>query len=336
MPLSGKFILLIMIVFLSMTACSENGIDLTGIGEPANEPAGAVQGNIGGGAGSSDVPQGETRAVVSISEILIPSTGNVYIYQDGVTIDTSNVNNGYVKVRYTGNAARIAAQLIIHNITYIFEIDPNGRWEILPLAQGNGVYTLNVLENIEGSIFALIISTDFTVQLNNPFLPFLYPNQFVNFNQNSRAVALAAQLAEGAVGELDVVSNIYHYIINNIEYDFEKAVAIAEGRITSYIPDIDATLASGRGICFDYASLMTAMLRAQLIPTRLVIGYVSGGIYHAWIEVYTQEYGWVGAAQFRGPEQIWTLMDPTFSAGQAADLAAFIGDATNYEPVFLY
>ena len=47
-----------------------------------------------------------------------------------------------------------------------------------------------------------------------------------------------------------------------------------------------------KGICFDYAALMTAMLRSQGIPTKLEIGY-SGEVYHAWISTYIDEIGWV-------------------------------------------
>ena len=333
--MNGKFVLILMIALLSMTACSDNGIGIE-FGDIVNLVEGILPSGNGaeGNAPSGEERQGEPWVVVSPSQIRVAGTGDVYLYQDGVTIDTSNVSDGYVMVRYTGNAGRVVAQLIKGEDTYIFDINTGGRWEILPLPLGNGTYTLNILENIEGQVFALIVSTNIAVTLSNPLSPFLYPNQFVYFNTNSRAVALAAELAEGAIGELGVVANIYNYIITNIEYDFEKAAAIVEGRITSYVPDIDVTLATGKGICFDYASLMAAMLRAQLIPTRLEIGYVSGGIYHAWITVYTREHGWVGAAHFRGTD--WTLMDPTFSAGQALDLADFIGDGTNYLTMFIY
>jgi len=155
---------------------------------------------------------------------------------------------------------------------------------------------------------------------------------------DSGVVALAAALAEGAHSELDVVANIYQHIINNIEYDHELALAIVEGRVTAHLPDVDATLETGKGICFDYAALMAAMLRSQKIPTKLTLGYVSGGIYHAWVSVYTQETGWVNVVRFDGI--CWTLMDPTFSAGAAQgaslDLAEFLGDGANHMPMFFH
>ena len=42
-----------------------------------------------------------------------------------------------------------------------------------------------------------------------------------------------------------------------------------------------------KGICFDYCALFSAMLRAQGIPTKLVIGKVQPeGITHSWSQVY--------------------------------------------------
>ena len=40
-------------------------------------------------------------------------------------------------------------------------------------------------------------------------------------------------------------------MITNISYDEEKARTVESG----YLPDVDETLESGKGICFDYAAL---------------------------------------------------------------------------------
>lgn len=84
------------------------------------------------------------------------------------------------------------------------------------------------------------------------------------------------------------MQNIYNFVIKNISYDEEKAQNVSYG----YLPNVDDTLASGTGICFDYAALMTAMLRSQNIPTKLEVGY-SGDTYHAWISTYVDDKGWV-------------------------------------------
>lgn len=85
-----------------------------------------------------------------------------------------------------------------------------------------------------------------------------------------------------------MVTQIYNFVIKNISYDKKKAENVPYG----YTPDPDETLDTGKGICFDYAALMSAMLRSQRIPTKLEVGY-SGDVYHAWISCYVDEIGWV-------------------------------------------
>ena len=128
-----------------------------------------------------------------------------------------------------------------------------------------------------------------------------------------------------------MVENVYHYITKNIKYDYDKAETVESG----YVPDVDETLATGKGICFDYASLMGAMLRSQGIPTRLEIGY-AGTEYHAWISVYTKEAGWIDKViQFDGSK--WTLMDPTLgSYANSSTIKDHLADDTYYQLKYKY
>ena len=102
-----------------------------------------------------------------------------------------------------------------------------------------------------------------------------------------------------------------------------------------YLPNVDDTLKSGKGICFDYAALMSAMLRSQRIPTKLEVGY-AGEVYHAWISVYLTGTGWIDdIIEFDG--QSWSLMDPTFAASSSSSgLKKYIGDGSNYVLKYSY
>ena len=105
--------------------------------------------------------------------------------------------------------------------------------------------------------------------------------------------------------------------MNNISYDRVLASSITSGELKAYIPNPDRTLSTGKGICYDYAALMAAMLRSQGIPTRLIMGQVPQG-YHAWNEVYLQGTGWVIIASFKYWEvagSAWVMFDATFAAG---------------------
>ena len=85
--------------------------------------------------------------------------------------------------------------------------------------------------------------------------------------------------------DLEVVEKIYDFVIGDVKYDKEKADNVKSG----YLPDVDETLETKKGICFDYASLMTTMFRSQGIPTKLEIGYTQE-LKHAWISTYPVSY----------------------------------------------
>ena len=145
-----------------------------------------------------------------------------------------------------------------------------------------------MFENIQGNQYSQAFSQNLDVSISNPFGPFLYPNQYVNFNSASAAVQKGAELSAGVTDQLGVVSAVYNYVVKNLTYDTAKASSVQSG----YLPNVDLVLAQKKGICFDYAALMTAMLRSQDIPTKLVVGY-TGNLYHAWINVYLEgQAGW--------------------------------------------
>ena len=81
---------------------------------------------------------------------------------------------------------------------------------------------------------------------------------------------------------------------------------------------------------------MTGMLRSQGVPCKLVVGY-AGSAYHAWINVWSEETGWIDAVIFFDG-QSWKRMDPTFasSAGESAEIMKYIGDGSNYTAKYFY
>ncbi len=259
--------------------------------------------------------------------------GSAVLGQDPLEVDVSNTDQGYVMARYTGSAAKAVVQLTgPDGIAYKYFLPPSEKFVPLPLTGGDGTYAVDGYENVEGSTYAVLFKLSVDVTLASEFLPYLYPNQYVLFDQNTRAVSVAAETAAGAEDELDAVARIYHYVVDNVTYDDEKAATVTGG----YLPTVDDTLATGTGICFDYAALTTAMLRSQHIPTRLEIGY-SGSIYHSWISVYVKDVGWIDKIiEFPGSD--WTRMDPTFASNgnSSKSILQYIGDGSNYTLQYLH
>jgi transglutaminase-like putative cysteine protease len=269
--------------------------------------------------------------------VLSPTTGSVRYSGGGATLDASNTAEGYVMVRYKGSTRSKVRITRTGGTTYTYDLRSDGVYEVFPLTDGSGDYQVQVFYNLSGSQYALALSQNITVRLRSHMLPYLYPNQLVNFTASSKAVAKGAELAEGAEDDIAIVTAIYNYVTQTIRYDTQRAKQVTDGSLVGYIPVVDDVLANQKGICFDYAALMAAMLRSQQIPTRMEFGYVSGGIYHAWISTYITGVGWLnGVIQFDG--ESWKLMDPTFasSGGGSTEILRFIGNGSNYKTAYVY
>jgi hypothetical protein len=265
---------------------------------------------------------------------LVPEAPGDVIYENEYAhLDASNLSEGYVVVRYTGESPKVKLQITGPNdITYTYNLSTSQQLdEVFPLQSGNGQYTINVFENIEGTQYSMAFSQLVDVSITDEFTPFLYPNQYVNFSSSNEAVSKGADLAYTCNSDLEVVSAVYNYMIDNISYDYEEAETVQSG----YIPDVDEVLDTCTGICLDYSALMVTMLRSQRIPTRMEIGY-AGTAYHAWLSTYIEDIGWVnGMIEFDGTE--WSLMDPTFASNtEEKSLRDFIGDGSNYSVKYIY
>ena len=247
-------------------------------------------------------------------------------------IDYSNTEDGYVMVKYAAETTnRLKVQVKGPSTTYTYNITA-GEWEVFPLSDGNGNYQIAVYRNVSGNSYAAVLSLGVKVTLEDEFAPFIRPNQYVNYSADSEVIAKAAELTKDEDDPLKKVESVYNFVVKTLSYDKEKARTVKSG----YLPVLDDVLETKKGICFDYAALMTAMLRSQDVPCKLVVGY-AGTAYHAWISVWTEDSGWVdGAIFFDG--STWHRMDPTFasSADKSASIMKYIGDGSNYTVKYLY
>lgn len=290
---------------------------------------------LGGCSGSSSASRKEHSGPPrdSTPKVLTTSADGVTVYQnDFASIDASNTSQGYVMVKYNGTNEKVKLQITCPDQScYTYLISDRGAYDTFPLTAGNGSYALQVLENVAGDTYTVSLAQSINVSIEDEFLPFLYPNQYVNFHTDSKAVSKGSDLAKDTYSDLDVVQDIYNYVIKNISYDTEKAQNVSYG----YVPDVDDTLSSKKGICFDYAALMTSMLRSQNIPTKLEVGY-SGDAYHAWISTYIDDKGWVDdIIQFDG--DTWQIMDPTLAAtNDSAAVKKYVGDGSHYVVKYTY
>ena len=311
----GKFILLPILLCMSLVFCSCGAENKQSGGNSATKQSESSQDTKGSRDNTPVVLTGQADGTVTY--------GN-----EGVTIDASHISEGYIMVSYTGTNEKVKLQITGPD-EVVYTYDLHGDYETFPLTAGSGSYTVGVFENIEGTSYSTLFTQTIDVKIDDEFGPYLYANQYVNFNGDSKVVEKAEELSKPCNDDLEVIEQVYNYMISNFTYDYDKAESVQSG----YLPDVDEVFEAQTGICFDYAAVMAAMLRSQRIPTRLEVGY-AGDVYHAWISTYIEEQGWVnGIIQFDGKN--WELMDPTF-ASTSSKPKDFITNTDEYITKFVY
>lgn len=293
----------------------------------------ALCGGCGGGKSGSGTLSEKPLYEPGKTNVLVPEAAQKDIVEAGaLTLDFSHMNQGYFMGTLSSAEKKVNIQVTgPDQVIYKYFLEEADVCTAFPFTAGDGSYMVLAFEEVGGDQYASLLSYSLTLELDNEFLPFLYPNQYVDFTADNEAVNLAAQLSESCETDLDALTAIYNYVTEHIVYDDDKAASVESG----YLPDIDETLRTGRGICFDYAALTVAMLRSLSIPSRLNIGY-SGDIRHAWVDIYIESVGWIrNAIEFNGNE--WELMDPTYASALDNDelLSDYIGDGQNYTLLYV-
>mgnify|MGYP003290072732 CR=1 FL=1 len=260
--------------------------------------------------------------------------GETVFGNETVTIDASGLSGGYIVLTYLGTNEKVKFQIAAPDeVTYTYLVANYKEPIVYPLTGGNGTYLFSLLESVDAKkdLYAIAFSQEAEVSVTDEFLPYLTPNVYSFFDSSSASVLKGTELAKECYSDLEVIENIYHFVTQTITYDEAKARSVTYG----YIPNPDETLSCGTGICFDYASLMTAMLRSQQIPTKLEVGY-AGEAYHAWISCYVEEVGWIdNIIEFNG--ESWSLMDPTLAANNSRSaVQEYIGDGSRYIVKYTY
>lgn len=328
-----KQIILFLIILLLLCGCGRQK-------QTESAPVPTAAPTIAATVPEATVPPVVESEAAALAEAPVPAVSVVLeAYPSGewearcedAVVDYSHTEDGYIMARYTAQTdKRLKLRVIGPATTYTYNL-PVDEWTVFPLSDGNGSYTAALYINTHDSKYATVMTTQFEVELKDEFAPFLRPNQYVDYSDAPNAVEKGAQLCIGLTDPLEKVAAVYDFVVGTLAYDEARAATVKSG----YLPVLDAVLAEEKGICFDYAALMTAMLRSQEVPCKLVVGY-AGDIYHAWISVWTEHNGWVdGAIFFDG--HAWKRMDPTFASygERSAEIMDFIENG-NYTVKYLY
>lgn len=114
---------------------------------------------------------------------------------------------------------------------------------------------------------------------------------------------LASKEGEGVV---DIIRADYNFVIDKLTYSYEK-LENGNERFGAL-----GALNGSQAVCMEYADLLTAILRAQGIPSRSAIGYgndptlstsSSAKTGHQWVQVWIPDYGWLSVDPTWGETQ---------------------------------
>lgn len=253
----------------------------------------------------------KTSPSPKIEDVRLPDASGIMVFSDDlITIDYSNINQGYFMVKTnTTSHKRLKLAVTKDDMTYNYDINLDNEYETFTFNMHDGLYTIKILENISDNKYSIKNSLNIDVSLDNELLPFLYPNQISNYDTSTYSVLKSFEICEGLDTQFDRAKTVYEYVIDNIDYDWDKFEEV-DGKYV--IPNNDLTYELKKGICFDYSSLMCSMLRSEDIACKIMTGYVEDG-YHSWVEIYIDNIGWINPRVYFESET-WTLLDPTFDA----------------------
>jgi len=130
--------------------------------------------------------------------------------------------------------------------------------------------------------------------LSDDHFDMLEPSKFARPSPELEAFMRIADLSKPEGDPLTALKKLQRTIYDSFEY---------QSGVTEVNSPIEVALEQRRGVCQDFAHIMTAIGRVWRIPCRYVSGYLyhkgsrdrsAADATHAWVEAYLPSLGWVG------------------------------------------
>jgi len=283
--------------------------------------------------------------MIIASAITVSAADSNIVENEKAKMDFTDSNTtGTVKINVVAKVdKKVKVSIEKGDKKYTYDLNGEGKVESYPLQWDDGEYNVRVMiQASDPTKYSVALTSKYKLELKDKKAPFMNSNQLVNYNKDSKVVKKAAELTQDKkdkdgkvikMTEIEKVEAIYKFVIESLEYDSKKAGEVQAG----YLPSVDTIVDSKKGICFDYAAVLAAMLRSQGIPAKLVMGYVKvpdskDPVYHAWNEFYLTDKGWFKINEMKFDGKKFERVDPTFDSSNKSNKAVikFIGDGENY------
>ena len=220
--------------------------------------------------------------IVGANGIKLPQATGKSVKKDGkLTVDAGNMSEGYIMVKAKKTSKKLRVRVSTAGAKLLYWLNGDGEYEVYPLQFGSGKYKVELFEHVKGKDYSKEGTVKLTAKMADELSCFLYPNQYVNYDENTACVKQAQEMCKNMKDQGEIYKAVCTYVLQNFIYDYIKSVSVQS--MSQQMPDIDGCWKNRMGICQDLAAMTCAMLRSQGVPARLMIGTVGANTYHAWV-----------------------------------------------------
>ena len=93
--------------------------------------------------------------IVAACGLNLPEATGQTVKKDGkMTIDCSNMSEGYIMVKAKKTTKRLKLQIATSGAKLNYDLNSDGEYEVFPLQFGNGKYQISLFENVSGKKYS--------------------------------------------------------------------------------------------------------------------------------------------------------------------------------------
>ena len=127
--------------------------------------------------------------IAAATGLKLPEATGKTVRKDGkITVDCSNMSEGYIMVKGKKSSKRLKIQIATAGAKLNYDLNSNGEYEVFPLQFGSGKYKVELFEHVKGKDYSKEGTLKLSAKMPDELSCFLYPNQYVNYNENTACV----------------------------------------------------------------------------------------------------------------------------------------------------
>lgn len=223
--------------------------------------------------------KGIIRSIVILVVLTLVLAMPAFAADMEAAIDNTDEGIRVISVLEKGLRTRVRMTNKTSGYTKVWDIDGD---DILPINE-NGTWSVAIYQQVsaDSTKYRQILGKDVIIDDVKPYLGIsLLTDEAENLLQEE----WVEELKNSEVSYTEKAKIVFNTVSKTMVYDKEKAATV-QG---SYVPNVDEVWQMKKGICYDYSSIVAAVLRYVGVPTEINFGYAHG-LYHAWNTVILED-----------------------------------------------